>query len=150
MPGPFRLLHGQAGDLWSYASATPHGSPSTGHVVLCHDLPRSTGSASDVAQTYPALADRLTRENCIFSFVASPPEVVADSAVVDNGYLMAHPTHPPLRLAAAPAQFDNELPEIRRPGPEKGEHTREILEQLGYSGKEIEALIASGAVVAFA
>jgi hypothetical protein len=34
----------------------------SGHVVLCHDLPRSTGSASDVAQTYPALADRLTRE----------------------------------------------------------------------------------------
>jgi uncharacterized protein len=31
-------------------------------VVLCHDLPRAKGSASDVAQTYPALADRLTRE----------------------------------------------------------------------------------------
>jgi putative redox protein len=31
-------------------------------VVLCHDLPRASGSASDVAQTYPALADRLTRE----------------------------------------------------------------------------------------
>lgn len=30
--------------------------------MLCHDLPRSTGSARDVAQTYPALADRLTRE----------------------------------------------------------------------------------------
>jgi putative redox protein len=34
----------------------------SGHVVLCHDLPRSAGSANDVAQTYPALADRLTRE----------------------------------------------------------------------------------------
>ncbi len=34
----------------------------SGHVVLCHDLPRATGSANDVAQTYPALADRLTRE----------------------------------------------------------------------------------------
>ena len=31
-------------------------------MVLCHDLPRATGSANDVAQTYPALADRLTRE----------------------------------------------------------------------------------------
>jgi uncharacterized protein len=50
------------GDLWSYASATPAGSPAGGHVVICHDLPRATGSASDVAQTYPALADRLTRE----------------------------------------------------------------------------------------
>jgi uncharacterized protein len=60
--GPFRLLHGQAGDLWSYASAIPPGAPVGGQVVLCHDLPRATGSAKDVAQTYPALADRLTRE----------------------------------------------------------------------------------------
>jgi pimeloyl-ACP methyl ester carboxylesterase len=62
VPGPFRLLHGQAGDLWSYATMTPPGAPASGHVVLCHDLPRSAGSANDVAQTYPALADRLTRE----------------------------------------------------------------------------------------
>jgi pimeloyl-ACP methyl ester carboxylesterase len=60
--GPFRLLHGHAGDLWSYASATPPGAPVSDHVVLCHDLPRAAGSAKDVAQTYPALADRLTRE----------------------------------------------------------------------------------------
>ncbi|HWE68060.1 MAG TPA: alpha/beta fold hydrolase [Acidimicrobiales bacterium] len=62
MSGPHRLLPGPAGDLWSYASSTPPGSPQSGHVVLCHDLPRAKGSASDVAQTYPALADRLTRE----------------------------------------------------------------------------------------
>jgi crotonobetainyl-CoA:carnitine CoA-transferase CaiB-like acyl-CoA transferase len=94
------------------------------------------------------LAERLTRESCIFSFVASPPEVVDDPAVVENGYLMAHPTHPPLRLAAAPAQFDDELPQIRRPGPDHGEHTREVLAEVGYSADEIEALIASDAVVA--
>jgi pimeloyl-ACP methyl ester carboxylesterase len=62
LSGPFRLLHGEAGDLWSYASATPSGAPVGGHVVVCHDLPRAPGSATDVAQTYPALADRLTRE----------------------------------------------------------------------------------------
>jgi crotonobetainyl-CoA:carnitine CoA-transferase CaiB-like acyl-CoA transferase len=60
---------------------------------------------------------------------------------------MVHPTHPPLRLAAAPAQFDNELPEIRRPGPDKGEHTREVLAEVGYTDDEIEALISSAAVV---
>jgi uncharacterized protein len=60
--GPFRLLEGDAGDLWSYSTATVPGAPVSGHVVLCHDLPRATGSANDVAQTYPALADRLTRE----------------------------------------------------------------------------------------
>lgn len=93
------------------------------------------------------LNDRLTREGCIFSFVASPAEVISDPAVVDNGYLMAHPTHPPLRLAAAPAQFDNELPEIRRPGPEHGEHTIEVLAAVGYSEEEIAELVRSKAVL---
>jgi pimeloyl-ACP methyl ester carboxylesterase len=62
MPGPLRLLPGPAGELWTYASATPAGSPLGGHVLLCHDLPRAKGSAHDVALTYPSLADRLTRE----------------------------------------------------------------------------------------
>jgi pimeloyl-ACP methyl ester carboxylesterase len=31
-------------------------------VVLLHDLPRAKGSSADVALTFPALADRLTRE----------------------------------------------------------------------------------------
>jgi putative redox protein len=60
--GPFRLLQGPAGALYSYASTTPPGAPVSGHVVLCHDLPRAARSANDVAQTYPSLADRLTRE----------------------------------------------------------------------------------------
>jgi len=59
--GPFWLLPGEAGDLWCYASTPPPG-PVHGHVVICHDLPRAKGSAADVALTYPALADRLTRE----------------------------------------------------------------------------------------
>jgi uncharacterized protein len=60
--GPFRLLPGPAGELRSYTSPTAPGAPVGGHVVLCHDLPRAKGSASDVALTYPSLADRLTRE----------------------------------------------------------------------------------------
>ena len=55
---------------------------------ICHQLADAIG-----ARNRDELADRLTREGCIFSFVASPPEVVVDPAVVENGYLMAHPTH---------------------------------------------------------
>jgi len=110
---------------------------------ICNELADAIGSLG-----CDELASRLVTENCIFSFVASPPEVVADPAVVANGYLMPHPSHPPLRLAAAPAQFDNELPEIRRPGPDKGQHSREVLAEVGYSLAEIEALIDSGAVLA--
>ena len=63
MSGPFRLRPGPAGDQSWYASSTGAGAPVRGHVVLCHDLPRPKGSAADVALTYPALADRLTRES---------------------------------------------------------------------------------------
>jgi pimeloyl-ACP methyl ester carboxylesterase len=63
MPGPFRLRPGPAGNLSSYASSTGPGAPVRGHVLLCHDLPRPKGSAADVALTFPALADRLTRES---------------------------------------------------------------------------------------
>jgi crotonobetainyl-CoA:carnitine CoA-transferase CaiB-like acyl-CoA transferase len=94
---------------------------------ICNQLADTIGALSRVA-----LLERLTRESCIFSFVSSPPEVVVDPAVSENGYLMAHPDHPPLRLAAAPAQFDNELPTIRRAGPDKGRHTREVLGEIGY------------------
>lgn len=86
------------------------------------------------------LAERLAREGCIFSIVASPPEVVRDPAAVANGYLMEHPTHPPLRLSAAPAQFDGEQLTIRRPAPALGGDTRDVLREIGYRDGQIDGL----------
>jgi crotonobetainyl-CoA:carnitine CoA-transferase CaiB-like acyl-CoA transferase len=99
------------------------------------------------AMTKAELEKRLRAEDGIYSVMATPPEVVQDQAVVDNGYLMPHPTHPTLRLAAAPAQFDDELPAIRRGAPDLGQHSREILEQLGYQRDEIQQLLESGTVI---
>jgi crotonobetainyl-CoA:carnitine CoA-transferase CaiB-like acyl-CoA transferase len=96
--------------------------------------------------TRAELEPRLRDEGCIFSFFASPPEVLADRAVIENGYAMAHPTHPNLRLAAAPVQFDDELPTMRRGGPSTGEHTVEVLTELGYDKSEIDALFADSVV----
>ncbi|MBW0101247.1 CaiB/BaiF CoA-transferase family protein [Pseudonocardia sp. KRD291] len=92
------------------------------------------------------LAEALRAQDCIFSVFASPVEVARDPAVVANGYLMEHPEHPDVRLAAAPAQFDDELPSVRRPGPALGEHTREILTDLGYGGAAVDRLLADGVV----
>jgi crotonobetainyl-CoA:carnitine CoA-transferase CaiB-like acyl-CoA transferase len=92
------------------------------------------------------LEPRLRAEGCICSFFASPPEVLADQAVIDNGYAMAHPSHLKLRLAAAPVQFDDQLPSIRRSAPNQGEHTVEVLAELGYTDAEIDALFTDGVV----
>jgi crotonobetainyl-CoA:carnitine CoA-transferase CaiB-like acyl-CoA transferase len=93
------------------------------------------------AQTRAELEPRLRDEGCIFSFFASPPVVLVDEAVVDNGYAMADTAHPRLRLAAAPAQFDDELPTARRAAPQHGEHTLAVLTELGYADDEIQALL---------
>ncbi|WP_409330000.1 CaiB/BaiF CoA transferase family protein [Trujillonella humicola] len=89
---------------------------------------------------------RLRAEGCIFAVLAAPTEVLHDPAVEANGYLMAHPEHPTLRLAAPPVQFDDTLPAVRRPGPRVGEHSVEVLGELGYGPEAIEELVAAGTV----
>ncbi len=107
-------------------------------------VPRFAAQIASV--TRAALEPRLEAEGCIFSFFASPPEVLADRAVIDNGYAMADPAHPNLRLVAAPVQFDDQLLAVRRPAPTRGEHTVEVLTELGYTDNEISALFADGVV----
>jgi crotonobetainyl-CoA:carnitine CoA-transferase CaiB-like acyl-CoA transferase len=99
------------------------------------ELARAIGSL-----TYAELEERFRAERCIYAPLHTPHEVLADPAVTENGYLMRHPEHPTARIAAAPAQFDDELPSIRRAAPALGEHTREILTELGYAPAEIQAL----------
>jgi crotonobetainyl-CoA:carnitine CoA-transferase CaiB-like acyl-CoA transferase len=92
------------------------------------------------------LRERLSAEDTIFSALASPTEVLADPQVIENGYFAAHPTHPTARLATAPMQFDDEMVEIKRAAPAIGEHTTEILDELGFSATEQSALREAGAI----
>jgi crotonobetainyl-CoA:carnitine CoA-transferase CaiB-like acyl-CoA transferase len=103
-------------------------------------------AAQIASVTRAGLEPRLRAEGCIFSFFASPPEVLTDQAVIDNGYAMADPAHPNLRLVAAPVQFDDQLPAVRRAAPTQGEHTVEVLSELGYTDSEIKTLFADGAI----
>ena len=57
-----------------------------------------------------------------------------------------HPQAGRLRQARPAARFSKTPPGIRSGGPRLGEHTREILQALGYGGADIEALRAAGVI----
>ncbi|MCW2529508.1 MAG: putative Formyl-CoA transferase, partial [Pseudonocardiales bacterium] len=90
---------------------------------------------------------RLSERSCIFSFFATPSEVLADQAVVENGYMMQHPNYDALKIAASPVQFENQFPQIRRGAPKLGEHSRELLRELDYSDADIDGLLSGGTIV---
>lgn len=96
--------------------------------------------------TLAELEAALRAEGCIYSRFQTPAEVLEDPAVVDNGYVMAHPVKEGLRVSAAPSQFDDELPAMTRPAPGLGEHSREVLAEIGLGQDEVDRLVADGVV----
>ena len=75
-------------------------------------------------------------------------EVVSDKQVESSGMLpyVNHPDIPDYRDVALPIRWDGERPETSLLPPKVGEHTWEILSELGYTGEEIDLLIAAGTV----
>lgn len=59
---------------------------------------------------------------------------------------VSHPRIPDLRLAAIPLSFDGGRAVHRRPPPLVGEHTAEVLQEVGYTDEEIADLAADGVV----
>jgi len=59
---------------------------------------------------------------------------------------LQHEAIPELRLPALPVSFDHERATFRAAPPAVGEHTAEILADVGYSGEEIAALEADGVI----
>jgi crotonobetainyl-CoA:carnitine CoA-transferase CaiB-like acyl-CoA transferase len=71
------------------------------------------------------------------------PQVAAREMVLE----LEHPRAGPTRALGMPIKFSEAQADLTRPAPLLGQHSREILEQLGYAAAEIEALQRDGAVV---
>jgi len=73
-------------------------------------------------------------------------EILGDPQSRANGYFPTVETaHGALTLVAGPTQFDETSPALRR-APECGEHTEEVLLELGKSWEDIASLKAAGAI----
>jgi formyl-CoA transferase len=59
---------------------------------------------------------------------------------------LEHPTEGTIQQARPPARFSESPAAIRRLPPRLGEHTREILVEVGYSEADIEALLGAKAI----
>jgi crotonobetainyl-CoA:carnitine CoA-transferase CaiB-like acyl-CoA transferase len=84
----------------------------------------------------------------VWSPVQRPSEVVSDPQIQANGIVQELTDHngTPFKLVAAPLQFNNAPGEVRR-APEHGEHTDELLVELGLSMDDILDLKVKGAVL---
>jgi crotonobetainyl-CoA:carnitine CoA-transferase CaiB-like acyl-CoA transferase len=88
-------------------------------------------------------AERLAKENIIWSLVKTAGEVASDPTPWADGYFreIDHPAGKKLKVIMPPWQFSRTPTTIRNSAPEFSQHTEEVLsETLGMSWDEITAL----------
>jgi crotonobetainyl-CoA:carnitine CoA-transferase CaiB-like acyl-CoA transferase len=103
------------------------------------------------------LSSRTTRQwqalleaaDIICAPIVNYDEVVRSPQVAHNGAIveMQHPVAGKVRMPGFALGDRSAQAKVRRPPPRPGEHAREVLAEFGFSGADIDALLASGAVV---
>ncbi|HKV04307.1 MAG TPA: CoA transferase [Candidatus Acidoferrales bacterium] len=93
------------------------------------------------------IARRFLANDVIWGPVPEIGEIHKDAQMEANGIFttVSHPERGSLRTVNSPLNLLGVEKEVPSPAPEVGQHTLEMLQQLGYSDGEIEAMIVSGA-----
>lgn len=101
-------------------------------------------------QTVAHWLERLRAADVPVAPVQDIAQVVADDQFQALGLLQDIPSerHGVLRLVAPPLSIDGERLQLRTPPPALGEHTTEILSELGYGDTDIRELCRRGVIEA--
>jgi crotonobetainyl-CoA:carnitine CoA-transferase CaiB-like acyl-CoA transferase len=113
------------------------------HADACRAILAAIFAGATLAQW----RDRLAALIAPWEAVADSAEVAADPQALANGYLtlVEHPSGETLRVVRGPVTFDGTAPDLGV-APEFGQHTEEILVELGHNWEEITAMKESGTI----
>ncbi|MNF40255.1 Succinyl-CoA:(R)-benzylsuccinate CoA-transferase subunit BbsF [compost metagenome] len=93
--------------------------------------------------------ERLRAADILCAKVADYSDLLNHPQLAENGMLAAieHPRHGVLRVPGFPVNSAEAAQVPYRPAPDKGEHSRELLRELGYGELEVAEMLGSGAVI---
>jgi crotonobetainyl-CoA:carnitine CoA-transferase CaiB-like acyl-CoA transferase len=98
-------------------------------------------------RTFTEWKEALAALDAPWAPVQAVEELLEDPQVLANDYLgdVTIDDGPTYRLPRVPVQFDGRAPELQR-APEHGEHTEEVLLELGYSWDDIASFQAAAVI----
>ena len=99
-------------------------------------------------RTMAEWAERFDKYDLIWEPETTVPEVLADPQVTANNRIveLAHPSGKKFKYLDVPFQFSETPVRPRGPAPELGQHTEEVLLELGYDWEQLARLKEDGVI----
>lgn len=93
-------------------------------------------------RTYAEWKETLDKSGCVFGLIQTTSEVVSDPQAWANDMFTSieHPTAGKIKLITAPGKFSKTPGMPRTAAPELGQHTEEILLEIGYTWDDLARL----------
>lgn len=116
--------------------------------VNCEELVRILDEIF-AARTMQEWARRFRENGCIYGRIQTPEEVLTDPQAIANDFFaeIEHPAVGKTKLVTTPVKFRQNPASVRTAAPEVGQHTEEILLDLGYEWDDIARLKEERAII---
>lgn len=101
-----------------------------------------------VTRTTAQWIELLERIDIPVARMNSIEDVVNDPHLAQSGFFVAedHPSEGPVRAMRTPTDWSDSKPGPQRPAPRLGEHSAEVLREVGYNDEQIEAMAKKGVI----